>query len=346
LGESQRDRATLVANGWKVQGIAFYAAVTEPVAAPAPAPQPQPQPQPAPGSGGTDTEFTFAAYPDTQRECWRSSDTRFIDRSKWLVQNKAALDLRFATHSGDVVDWDTPKHEQYELASAAMRPLESAGIPYTLAIGNHDTAAVGVGGSAATPGQTHIQVRDTRTFNAYFNASRYTNVRGAYESGKVDNIYATYEAGGVKWMVLVLELWPRTGVIDWAKSVVAGHPGHNVIVVTHDYLDGGGGIEQTNGGYGATSPQFLYDQLISKYANIRMVLSGHVGMAGARVDTGVHGNKIYSFLNTFHSETTNPVRLFTVDTKAGTLKTWVYAPHTNQTFSEYSKTLTGVDFVD
>jgi hypothetical protein len=262
------------------------------------------------------------------------------------VQNKSSLDLRFATHSGDVVDWDTPGHELYERASAAMRPLESAGIPYTLAIGNHDTAAVGVGGSAKTPGMTQIEVRDTRTFNAYFNASRYTNVRGAYEAGKVDNIYTTYEAGGVKWMVLVLELWPRTGVVDWAKSVVAANPHHNVIVVTHDYLNGSGGIEQSNGGYGATSPQYLYDQVISKYPNIRMVLSGHTGVSGSRIDTGVNGNKIYSFLTTFHSETTNPVRLFTVDTKAGTIKTWVYAPRTNQTFADCSKTLTGVDFVE
>ena len=390
LSGSQRDRAALAVDDWKVQGIAFYAAVTDPVAAPAPAPAPvpepeptptptptaapdptpstkpsprpvptleptptpttapapEPAPQPRPGPAGVDTEFSFAAYPDTQRELWRTSDTRFLDRSKWLVQNKSDLDLRFATHSGDVVDWDTPSHNQYEQASAALRPLESAGIPYTLAIGNHDTAAVGVGGSARPGGRASVDVRDTSTFNSYFNASRYTNVRGAYESGKVDNIYATYEAGGVKWMVLVLELWPRQGPIDWAKKVVADHPNHNVIVVTHEYMDGGGGISQSNGGYGANSPQHLYNQLIGQYANIRMVLSGHVGVAGARVDTGKHGNKIYSFLNTFHSETTNPVRLFTVDTEADTIKTWVYAPHTNQTFTEYSRTLTGVDFVE
>jgi hypothetical protein len=396
LSGSQRDRAALVADDWKVQGVAFYAAVSDPVAAPAPAPAPVPEPsptpteeseptpsekpapseepkptpseepeptptekptpttapapappaQPRPAPEGTDTEFTFAAYPDTQRECWRRSDTRFLDRTKWLVQNKSSLDLRFATHSGDVVDWDTPKHDQYEHASEALRPLESAGIPYTLAIGNHDTGAVGPGGSAKPGGRAHIDVRDTSTFNAYFNASRYTNVRGAYESGKVDNIYATYEAGGVKWMVLILELWPRQGPIDWAKKVVADHPNHNVIVVTHEFLDGGNGIGQSNGGYGANSPQHLYNQLIGQYANIRIVLSGHVGIAGARVDTGKHGNKIYSFLNTFHSESTNPVRLFTVDTEADTIKTWVYAPHTNQTFSEYSKTLTGVDFVE
>jgi hypothetical protein len=283
--------------------------------------------------------------PDTQLEVLRSDDTRFIQRTRWMASQRTALDLRWSAHCGDVVNWDTPYHEQYEIASEAMKPLEAAGIPYTLAIGNHDTYATGPGGSARTPGQTEIQLRDTKTFNSYFNASRYHNVGGAYEAGKVDNIYALYEAGGVKWMVLVLELWPRTGVVDWAKSVVASHPNHNVIVVTHDYLNGGGGIEQSNGGYGATSPQYLYDQLVSRYANVRMVLSGHIGAVSSRVDTGSSGNKIYSFATDIPSGTANAVRLFTVDTKAGTVQTWIYSPATNETFSQYSKTLTGVDFV-
>ena len=182
--------------------------------------------------------------PDTQQEVLRSSDTRFINRTKWLVNQKSALDLRFATQSGDLVNWDTPEHDQYEVASAGMKPLEAADIPYTIAIGNHDTMATGVGGGARDATMTRIYQRDTRTFNSYFNASRYTKVGGAFETGKVDNIYSLYEAGGVKWMVLVLELWPRKAAVEWAKGAVASHPDHNVIMVTHDYLDGAGGLEQ------------------------------------------------------------------------------------------------------
>ena len=254
--------------------------------------------------------------PDTQQEVLRSSDTRFINRTKWLVNQKSALDLRFATQSGDLVNWDTPEHDQYEVASAGMKPLEAADIPYTIAIGNHDTMATGVGGGARDARMTRIYQRDTRTFNSYFNASRYTKVGGAFESGKVDNIYSLYEAGGVKWMVLVLELWPRKAVVDWAKDAVAGHPDHNVIMVTHDYLDGAGGLGQS-AGYGDTSPQYLWDNLISQYPNIKMTFSGHVGWATDRVYTGKNGNKIYSFLTTIHSTTTNPVRLLTVDTAGG-----------------------------
>ncbi|MFC5004926.1 carbohydrate-binding domain-containing protein [Dactylosporangium cerinum] len=293
----------------------------------------------------TDTKFSFAVMPDTQQEVLNATDTRFRQRTTWLVNNRAALDLRFVTHSGDVVNWDTPDHSQYVIARDAMRPLETAGIPYALAIGNHDTQATGVGGSARDPAHTKELVRDTTVFNRYFTAAQYGAVRGQFEAGKVDNAYSTYEAGGVQWMVITLELWPRPEVVTWARNVVAANPRHNVTVVTHDYIDGNGNIEQTNGGYGATSPQYLFDNLIKQYANIRFVFSGHTGVAGNRVDTGVHGNKIYSFLQTFHSGTTNPVRLVEVDTAADSVRTWITAPFDNTSFPQYDRTFTGIGLV-
>ncbi|WP_329100524.1 metallophosphoesterase [Micromonospora sp. NBC_01699] len=291
-----------------------------------------------------DTKFSFAVMPDTQQEVLNAADTRFRQRTDWLVNNRSALDLRFVTHSGDVVNWDTPDHSQYTIARNAMRPLETAGIPYSLALGNHDTQATGVGGSARDPARTRELVRDTTVFNQYFTSGQYGAVKGQFEAGKVDNSFSTYEAGGLQWLVLTLELWPRTQAVTWAKNVVATHPRHNVIVVTHDYIDGNGNIEQS-AGYGATSPQYLFDNLVKQYANIRFVFSGHVGIAGNRVDTGVNGNKIYTFLQTFHSNTTNPVRLVEIDTAANSVRTWVYGPYTNQSFTEYDRSFSGLALV-
>lgn len=206
--------------------------------------------------------------------------------------------------------------------------------------------ATDVGGSARQNGiPVHDLQRDTSTFNSYFTAARYGAVGGAFEKNKVDNVYSLYTAGGAKWMVLTLELWPRKSVVEWAETVVASHADYNVVVVTHDYLEPNGQIGTSDGGYGDTSPTYLYDKLIGQYANIRMVLSGHVGIAGSRVDTGENGNKIYTFASTFHSNTTNPIRMFEIDTKTGSLKTWVYAPYNKQTWPEYAQTFTGVSWV-
>ena len=103
---------------------------------------------------------------------------------------------------------------------------------------------------------------------------------------------------------------------------------------THAYLEADGSIESANnGGYGATSPRYLYDNLIKVYPNVKMVLSGHTGAAASRTDVGQNGNKILSFLQTFHNST-NPVRLVEIDAAADTVTSASTAPYTNTSYPE------------
>jgi len=278
--------------------------------------------------------FSIAVMPDTQMEVHEATDTRFRERSQWLVDHRQELNLRFVTHTGDVVDWDTPDHSQTAMASAALRPLEAAHIPYSLTIGNHDTQATGEGGGARDPSRTRILQRDTHVFNSFFTAARYGAVSGSFEPDKVDNVYSTFSAGGVRWLVLNLELWPRVAVVDWAANVVAAHSSHNVVLATHSYLNADTSIS-TSSGYGDTSPQYLYDHLVKVYPNVRLVFSGHVGTAAVRTDVGVHGNKVVSYLQAFHSRTTNPVRLVGFDTFRNTVETRIYAPRDQATYPQF-----------
>jgi hypothetical protein len=301
--------------------------------------------------------FTIAVLPDTQQETTHASDTRFANRTKWLVDNREKLNLQYVLHAGDVVNWGWLVPSQFTIAKAAMKRLTDAGIPYSLSIGNHDTAAVGWNGRAGSTGyggsayaynpecptrlsaaecRSRLLVRKTAEFNEAFPLSTVRGVGGAFESGKVDNIWTTFEAGGTKWLVVTLELWPRAAVVTWAQQVVATHPEYNVVVQTHSYLTSSGGINQTKGGYGATTGQYLFDNLIRKYANIKLVFSGHTGNAARRVDKGVKGNKIVSYLQTFHSNTTNPVRIVTINPASGLVTTRIIAPYTNETWGSYS----------
>ena len=320
------DRAAESAAGWLPEGIAFYAA------------------PPAPQAVG-DTRFSIAVYPDTQNEVLSSGDRRFADRTQWVIDNRLALDTRFLIQTGDLVNWDTPTHDQYARAKAGLAPLGAAGIPFAIAIGNHDTAATCQGGSACPDKSARITVRDTSTMNRYFPVSGFPAMRGEFEPGKIDNAFSTFSAGGRQWLVLTLELWPRTAAIDWASSVVASHPDDNVIIATHSYLDGDGSIYPLNGGYGSNSPQYLYDNLIRRYPNIRLVFSGHAGIAGSRLDTGDGGNSVASFLGTFHSATTNPVRVVDIDTASNSVSTRFYAPFTQTEFPEYGRTVFGLAWV-
>ena len=83
--------------------------------------------------------------------------------------------------------------------------------------------------------------------------------------------------------------------------------------------------------------------IASDYPNIKIVLSGHVGGAASRVDTGNNGNKILSLLQCFHSRTTNPVRLLKISVSKGTVASSVYAPYTKETMVGETTT-SGFDF--
>jgi hypothetical protein len=297
-----------------------------------------------PTAAQADPIFSFAVLPDTQRETNRAGDPRFLNRTSWLARNAGVLDLRFALHSGDLVDWDTPDHAQYQVAATAMKALQDGRIGYTIAPGNHDTAAVCPGGSACDPAQTRTLLRDTSTFNRYFSASSFGAVAEQFEPGKVDNVLSSYSAGDLQWGVLSLELWPRAAVVEWARRVVAARPRQNIIVVTHSYLNADGSIG-TSAEYGSTSPQYLYDNLIKQYPNIKFVFSGHTGTSATREDIGVNGNRIYSFLQCLHDESTNPVRLVEIDTAANTVSTKIYAPYTNTSYPDYGRRLTNVSWV-
>jgi hypothetical protein len=103
---------------------------------------------------------------------------------------------------------------------------------------------------------------------------------------------------------------------------VASHPHHNVILLTHAFLDASGRIAEDNGGYGATTSRLLWESL-DDYPNLVMTFSGHVGQAASTSETADDGHKVATFLQAMHAPTTNPVRLVSVDTAAGTLTTEV-----------------------
>lgn len=292
--------------------------------------------------------FSIAIIPDTQQEVVTDhaiSNKYFYNRINWLVSNSASdlLDLRFVAHTGDVVNWGNEDEEQFKIAYEAMSLLNKAGIPVIYAIGNHDTAAVTVGGSAADPKNTKARLRNTEKFNKYFSTNHHDYLI-TFEDKKIDNSYYSFTAENAKWLVISLELWPREDVINWAEGVISKNPDHNVIIVTHSYLTSTGDIYQKSD-YGHCSPQVLYDRIISRYANIKFVFSGHTGKALHRVDYGVNGNKIVSILGCFHSNQSNPVQILEIDTLLQSINIRTYSPIENSTWNEFSATISDMSFI-
>lgn len=297
---------------------------------------------PAPVSPQDPSAFTVAVIPDTQMEMTNASDDRFVNRWTWLVANQSALNVRFVAHVGDVTNWGNAAPAQFQKAKDSVSVLTGK-IPWMAVAGNHDTAVVCSGGSGCPGVSGRVAVRDASTFNSYL-AGTMDHVAGTRVAGQMENALHTFTAGGAKWLVLGIELWPRTEVVTWARDVVASHPDYNVIVVTHSYLTSGGAIATTAEGYGNNPASVIFEQVVKPFENVKMVFSGHDGTATTRRDLGTHGNVILSMLQCYHSTVTNPMRLVTIDVAAGTVKSWVYAPKTNQTLAA-AQTWTGLSFI-
>lgn len=301
------------------------------------------RPGPTPPREETDGNgtFTVAVIGDTQNEVI-GYRTNFVSRTRWLVEHRAAQDLRFVAHTGDLTNFGWVWPRQYAISRAAMEPLTAAGVPWQVSAGNHDTRAVGwdgvpgsrnYGGAAYVgnpecverlgPAEcvTKLLVRKTDEFIVGLPGNPSGgDARGHFETdaqgrGKPENSYVTFAAEGRRWLVLNLELWPRRSVVAWAQQVVASHPDHNVIIQTHSYLTRDGQVNPGDGGYGATSGTYLESQVVSKYRNVVMVLSGHTGLASHRAfDYGTH--RVVAYLGNEGAAAVS--RLIKIDTRRGT----------------------------
>lgn len=218
-------------------------------------------------------EFSIVVLPDTQVYS-AQFPALFQAQTRWIVQNRERYNISAVLHVGDVVDANEPA--QWANAHAAIRLLDLAGLPYLIAIGNHDYDTIGDADRLATG------------FHAAFPPSRYTGQAwwqgGFLAAGSTENAYCRLSVAGQAYLLLSLEFGPRQAVIDWAHGIVTAHARHRVILVTHSYLyiDGTwvGEGDQHNPklyplGPAANDGEDLWHKLVSQHDNIHWVHSGH-----------------------------------------------------------------------
>lgn len=341
-------------------------------------PEPEPEPEPS------ENTFTLASIPDTQVETSSSSATtsRFIPRLEWLVDNANELNLKYVWQVGDLQDWDDPTHSHYERASNGLEILEDANVPYALTVGNHDTLAVCEGGSACPGIDVPTEFRNISTWHQYYPPSRFPGITtmcsefSAFESrlmaagpsgtnhntptfiknacqqrNTTDNAYRTFRAGGLDWILINYEMWPRQSVQEWMKTVLERHPDHNAILFTHMFMSGSGSLPTDFGGYGSPAgpPQSVFNNVIGEYPNVRFVFSGHTGTAACNTFNGENGNKVYAWLDNRRSDSPVPnhVRLIKINVSAGTATSQIYVPNSGQTLSQGSNcNVSNINWVD
>ncbi len=289
--------------------------------------------------GCAPSKFTIPVLPDTQESVTRHHEM-FYSQMNWIARSKDSLKIPIALHVGDLVNFDTIP--QYERASKGFATLDAVGLPYAIAVGNHDTEAVMHNSGSAAPGNVNENLRKTRKFNRFFPVTRFKLLKGTFESDKSDNQYQVFTAGGKKFLVVTLEFCARESAAQWMDKIIKQHPKHNVIVLTHYHLTPKGDIAQTNAGYGDMKVSDIFEKYIKPHKNVFLVLSGHVCFSSHRTDVGEKGNTIFQILSNYQCDRDNGggyIRLLHFDTKKKTIHAQMYSPF-------YHKKLTGEsDFV-
>jgi len=246
-------------------------------------------------------DFTLIALPDPQMYSEYFPDT-FKQQTAWIAAHRDELNIKFVIGLGDNVN-DGDSEPQWKNASDAMSILDQVGLPYAMAIGNHDYL------------HSKPPTRTAPMFNKFFGKSRYAGKSwygaSTYPPGTSENFYVTLPIEGKKYLLLYLEYFPRAEAIAWAKTVLAGHAEEKVIVVTHA-LEGSDAFRNGQCDYNGPSAEGLetntlngeqmWDGLISQYPNIFLTLNGHVNGAAHETDFGKRGNAVTQILSDYQDD--------------------------------------------
>ncbi|MFT6575611.1 MAG: rhamnogalacturonyl hydrolase YesR [Akkermansiaceae bacterium] len=257
-------------------------------------------------SAETTKSFTIAVLPDTQFYCdvrhklsakWGNGDLRryFFEQTEWVRDNQKRLNIAFLVHEGDIVQADVP--EEWAIAKEAMSILDGK-VRYCMCLGNHDMGYQ----KADNKYGFNIAVDRTTHFNTYFPREKFAKRRefgGTFDLDRHDNSWYHFEAAGLKFLILAIEYHPRDEVLDWANRIVAEHPDHRAIVVTHAYLKGDKTRTTNKLKLKGNSGEQMWQKFVRKHKNMFMVLCGHFSGEAVLTSTGDHGNQVHQILSNY-----------------------------------------------
>ena len=240
-------------------------------------------------------DYSFAVIGDTQvlvehDAITNSGSTNYTSAIyDWIVRNKTKKNIQLVMGLGDITEKNTDP--EWTFVTPEILKLQTAGIPYTLVRGNHDSVA---------------------KLDQYFKtAANFTDGSCGFFSGtSLGNYYKKITIGQTKYMIFVLDYGANDNILYWVGRLCDENPDYRVIITTHAYmyrdgttLDMNDSVPPNPSGLngGSNNGDQMWEKLVSKHRNILMVLSGHDPCANVimRQDVGDAGNTVSQFLVDF-----------------------------------------------
>ncbi len=244
----------------------------------------------------TGYSYSFAVVGDTQKitDYDINHGTTYLSNIyDWILANKDSKKIEHVFGLGDITEWSNVGEWSYVKSVISKMDGE---VPYSLIRGNHDTSA--------------------RMSEAFWYDAYTKQFGGFYEEGSVLNSWMTFTAGKTDYLLVTLDFGPSDAVLAWANDVIASFPERRVIITTHAYLDANGNkntLTDSNfntldydidkGFVASGSKDYnngleIWNKLVSKHANIFLVMGGHDPCSDVlvRKSTGIHGNTVTEML--------------------------------------------------
>lgn len=254
---------------------------------------------PVPAEDENDVWFQIVVLPDSQyyiSETNGGTLSMFQEQINWIKNNLVSEKIAYVAHVGDLVNtgsnatqWTRAKNLMYQLETPA--PGFPDGIPYGIAIGNHDQQPTG-------------QSRGTPLYNTHFGYSHFAGrsyYGGRYGTSDNNNHYDLFSAGGLDFIVIYVEYNNNenyydpgymTDVNNWVHNILTTHSNRKAIIVSHHIIGTGVGRWSNQG-------KILYDRIKDR-SNVFLMLCGHVPGTGEgfRQDT-YNCNTIKTYLSDY-----------------------------------------------
>jgi len=270
--------------------------------------------------------FTVALLPDTQYYTSKKHNgtmQMFQNQIDWIKGNAQRENISYVIHLGDMVDHGEMKMEEWKRGAKMMYQLEEPmegrpeGIPYGVAVGNHDTTPMG------TPGAMKDGFPQYFGLNHFKGKSYYGGAFENQESG--ENHYGLFSGGGIDFIVIFIGYNEQTTKLDkneelekrvfkWAGNLLKEYKDRKAIIVSHSLLrrpEGSESLYYPNRDYkGREKPNFtpqgrsIYNYF-KDYRNVFLMLGGHISGEAHRIDL-YKGNKIKSILTDYQSRRAEP----------------------------------------
>lgn len=289
-------------------------------------------------------DFAIVALPDTQfytGELNGGTKEMFIAQAEWIITNRVSRNIAYVAHLGDFsqngdiksggdnrTEWRNGTNAMYRLENSARTQL-AGGIPYGVAVGNHDEEPIG--DSTGT----------TLFYNEYFGVSHFTGK--PYYAGhwgtNNNNHFDFFSAGGMDFIVIYLQYDSTLNPawLNWANDVLRTNQNRRAIMVTHNF-----GNTSTPVSFSAQGAA-IYNA-VKTNKNVFMMLAGHVTGEGSRADT-YQGNTIRTFVSDYQGWTNGGsgfMRIIDFSPSRNEVVFTTYSPY----FNTYSTAATSEIFFD